>query len=428
MDRSRYFKYVSTSVISMLGLSAYVLADTFFVAQGVGEQGLAALNLALPLYALLTACGLLIGMGGATLCTLLHDKKIFAHAFALALFASFLFVGTALLFVTPLLRMMGADDTLLPYAVSYARTILLFAPAFLLNNLLLAFVRNDGAPRLSMLAMLTSSFGNVVLDYLFLFPLSMGMFGAAFATGLSAVLSLLILCSHVFRRKDHFRLARPSFQPALFQRILLIGAPSMITELASAILMLAFNITLMKTAGATAVAAYGIIANLSIIVSSLFTGIGQGSQPLLGETLRMENRHIHQRALLGYNCLLAVPLAVFCWLAGSYFAKPLAAVFAHPENLPLIDMTTHGIRIYFIAYPAMGLSMTITAYFAAIGNARQALALSLLRSTLLLLPLLAILSALWALDGIWATVPLTETLTAAVALALVQAARKKHST
>ena len=132
-----------------------------------------------------------------------------------------------------------------------------------------------------MIGMLTGSFSNIILDYVFIFPLHMGIFGAVLATGLAPVISLFILSKHWITKQNqfHFVWTNPSFR--LAETILSLGAPSFITEMASGIVMIVFNMIILRLQGNIGVAAYGVVANLSLVVISIYTGIAQGVQPIL---------------------------------------------------------------------------------------------------------------------------------------------------
>lgn len=203
-----FFKYVSLNVMGMIGLSCYILADTFFVSNALGSNGLAALNFSIPIYCIINGAGLMIGIGGATRYSILksqnEDEKansIFSNTVIIGMVVGIIMLIVGLFLSTPIAKLLGADGTTLTLASTYLTTILSFSPFFILNNIMIAFIRNDGNPRLSMAGMLTGSFSNIVLDYIFIYPLSMGMFGAAFATGLAPIISLCILSSHFIKQK-----------------------------------------------------------------------------------------------------------------------------------------------------------------------------------------------------------------------------------
>ena len=292
MEQQNYFKefakYTSLNVLGMIGLSCYILADTFFVSKALGANGLAALNLAIPIYSFINGSGLMIGMGGATKYSIFKSQNnfkkannIFTQAFFLVVTMAAIYFLIGILFSGPLARVLGATKSVYDMSSVYLRVILVFAPMFMMNNLLLCYVRNDGAPQLSMMAMLGGSFSNIVLDYVFMFPLDMGIFGAAFATGLAPVISILILSPFFIKKLNNFKLVKTKLVDRHILDIVSSGLPSLVTEVSSGIVMIIFNMIILNLAGNTGVAAYGVIANLSLVVISIYTGISQGIQPLL---------------------------------------------------------------------------------------------------------------------------------------------------
>ena len=171
-------------------------------------------------------------------------------------------------------RLLGANEAVFEMSKTYLQVILLFAPMFMLNDLLLCFVRNDGAPQLSMAGMIGGSLSNIVLDYIFIFPCGMGIFGAVLATGLAPVISIMIISPFFFKKKNtfHFRKCRISAQR--LAGILSSGLPSLITEVASGIVMIVFNMIILKLEGNVGVA-YGVIANLSLAVTAILRALSR---------------------------------------------------------------------------------------------------------------------------------------------------------
>ena len=260
-----FARYVSLNVMGMIGLSCYILADTYFVSKALGASGLASLNLAISVYSIISATGLMFGIGGATRFAILKTQgedeeasRVFTWTAVMGLITGLIFAALGLFFSGAVAMRLGADKETFEMTDTYLKVILCFAPCFILNNVVLAFVRNDRNPALSMTAMLTGSIGNVILDYLFMFPLSMGIFGAAFATGLAPAMSLAVLSLHFIKKKNTFRIK--NVRPALgrSKNILMPGLSSFITEVSSGIVMIVFNLVIIGLAGNTGVAAYGI--------------------------------------------------------------------------------------------------------------------------------------------------------------------------
>ena len=286
----KFLKYTSLNILGMMGVSCYVLADTFFIAKAFGPEGIVGLNLTIPIYCLMSAIGLMIGIGGSTKFNILKslDKNkeayhMFSSCTKVGLLISLLFTITGIFFGNPLTNFLGANEDTFRLTNIYLKTILIFAPGFILNNIFTVFSRNDGFPRLSMTAMLLGSFINIILDYIFIFVFNMGMFGAAFATGLSAVISVAIITfSYILNKRKVFLLREKILKIHILDSLRL-GFPTFIVEISAAILTAAFNFIILDIRGNLGVAAYGIVTNISFIIFSIFNGLSQGIQPLIGE-------------------------------------------------------------------------------------------------------------------------------------------------
>lgn len=288
MRKNEFGKYVSLSILGMLGSSGTILADTFFVSNRLGADGLAALNLSIAVFGLINGLGMLFGIGGATRYTIFRSQgdgagadRVFTAALLSALAAGLCFLCAGLFWPESIARALGAEGHLLPLCTAYLKTVLCFAPCFILNHLLMAFLRNDGNPRLAMCAMLAGSLANIALDYLFVYPLDMGLFGAALATGLAPVIGLAVSSLHIVTGRAHFHLTRDGLRLRELGRNIGPGLSACVNECSSGMVLVVFNLLLLRTAGSTGVAAYGIVANLALVVLSVFTGMSQGIQPLL---------------------------------------------------------------------------------------------------------------------------------------------------
>ncbi len=420
-----FIRYVTLNVCGMIGLSCYILADTFFVSRGLGANGLAALNLAIPVYSFVHGCGLMLGMGGATKYAVCRaqkefgDKKgldadvVYVHTlYTTAAFAA-VFMLMGIFFSGRLAAFLGADAEIFDMTRTYLRVILLFAPAFLANDSLLCFVRNDGAPRLAMAAMLTGSLSNIVLDYIFIFPLRMGIFGAVLATGFAPVISLGVLSRHWITKQNQFRWERVKPSGRLVGTVFSLGLPSLITEAASGIVMIVFNTIILGLQGNIGVAAYGVVANLSLVVVSIYNGIAQGIQPIISRLYGYGDRRSAARILrYAVRFMLAVSGCIYLlfWAA----APQIAGVFNSERNRQLQQIAETGLKIYFTAVPFAGFNIILSTYFISTEKALPAQAVSLSRGLILIVPMAFLLSALFQMAGIWLSYPLTE---GAVALA-----------
>ena len=418
MENKLYFreflKYSSLNVLGMIALSCYILADTFFVSKALGADGLAALNLAIPVYSFINGSGLMIGMGGGIKYSIAKSQgaaqradQTFTNSAVLTAVIAACFFLTGLLASGSLALLLGADGTVYEMTRTYLQVILLFAPMFMTNNLLLCFMRNDGAPQLSMAAMITGSLSNVVLDYVFMFPFGMGIFGAVLATGMAPVISILVLSPYLFRRKNQFHLRKCRISGKLALGIFSSGLPSLITEVSSGIVMIVFNTIILGIAGNIGVAAYGVIANLSLVVMSIYTGISQGIQPLLSSGYGTGNRKKTQ-SVLRYALVSAVLISVVVYVCVFFGADPIAAVFNSEQNATLQRIAVTGLKIYFTACVFAGFNIILSVYFTSTENALPAHIISILRGFVVIIPMAFLLSAAAELTGVWAAFPATE--------------------
>ncbi|NLY10768.1 MAG: MATE family efflux transporter [Firmicutes bacterium] len=408
-----FVKYVSQNILGMIGLSFYILVDTFFIANGIGPDGLAALNLAIPIFSFITGSGLMLGIGGAIYYSIHKSKgpeigdQAFTNAVQFGAVLGILFFIIGVFFAENLSLLLGADSFTFAMTITYLRTILCFAPLFIFNNILIAFVRNDKNPRLAMVGMLAGSIFNIIFDYIFIFIFDLGMFGAAFATGLAPLISMLVLSPFFLKKQNQFHLVKTKSDFTLWYKIGTLGFPSLITELASGVVLIIFNLILLNLGGNIAVAAYGVIANLSLVVVAFFTGVGQGIQPLISYHFgRGKTEAIKQ--ILRYGIILTVVLAIGQYLVMAIFSTEIASLFNKHNDDILNAVATRGMKIYFVGFFFAGLNVLLSAYYSAKGQARTAFLISILRGFILVIPLAFLLSSLIGVDGVWLTFPLTE--------------------
>lgn len=412
-----FARYMSLNILGMLGMSGYILADTFFVSSRLGSDGLAALNLAISVFGFINGLGMMLGIGGATryaICKAREDDKEANASFTLSLVAGIgagvVLVLFGLLFSRPLAGLLGAEDRILPMCAVYLRTAFLFAPFFILNHILVAFVRNDGSPKLAMTAMLVGSLSNIVLDYLFLYPLNMGIFGAALATGTAPIIGIAISSIHIFSGRSQFRAVPTGLSLRKMAAVAGLGIAAFINEFSSGITLVVFNLLVMHAAGTIGVAAYGVVANLALVVLSVFTGIAQGSQPLLSHAYGMQDlpvvRRVYHMALL-----LASALGLLALGAALLFPAQLVSLFNSEGNAALQAIAEPGLKLYFIGFLFVGFNFVSAALLGATEQAGASFRVSFFRGCLGIVPAACLFAFLFGMTGIWLAFPAVELVT-----------------
>ena len=285
----QFFKYVSQNIFGLLGTSCYILADTYFISQAAGTDGVTLLNLCLPVYNFIFAIGAMVGLGAATRYAILRAQgdercqRYFSNAIFCACALSVPFLLAGIFAPGSLLRLMGGDAEIVALGIPYARIFLMFTPFFMCNYIVSAFVRNDGDPSLAMVATLSSSLFNVVFDYIFMFPMGLGLAGAALATAVSPIISISICSRHFFKKENGVEFVRRMPSVKLLGQSCQLGISGFVGEMSSGVTTTVFNLLLLGLAGNVAVAAYGVVANFALVATAIFNGVAQGAQPLVSE-------------------------------------------------------------------------------------------------------------------------------------------------
>lgn len=420
--RREFARYVSQNILGMVGISLYILADTFFIAQAVGADGITALNLVLPLYSFIFAVGQMIGVGSAIRFAVEkgQGRKTqdlwFSNALIWTTIFGAVFTVIGFLFPEQLVALLGGDAAIVAVGAPYTKIFMSFSIFFMWNHVCNAFVRNDGSPTVAMAATLFSSLFNIVFDYVLMYPMHMGMEGAALATACSPVVGILICLIHILSKRSslRFHLVRPDVR-RLWQACQ-VGVSAFIGEMSSGVTTLAFNYLILALAGNTGVAAYGVVANLAIVVMALFNGIAQGSQPLVSDYYgRNEQGQIRRVLHMGFALSLAFAAGIVAvmWL----FPAQLTAIFNKADDPVLAMHAKEGLRLYMIGFFFAGWNMIGASVLSAMEQAQAAFVASMLRGFVLILLCAFALAALFGMTGVWLSYPAAEALTLVVTLA-----------
>lgn len=416
-------KFIFLNVFAMMGMSCYILADTFFISVANGTLGIAALNLALPVYGLLFAIGSLIGIGSATrysLCKMTDNetaKFYFSNAIMFAVLIGLIFTGLGVACPDTILKLMGANKEILEVGTDYLRIAMLFSPFFIANYTFTAFVRNDNAPNIAMAATLLSSLFNIVFDYIFMFPMQLGMRGAALATGVSPIISIGICMIHYLSKKNTivFRWHLPSFK--LLASAASLGIVAFVGEIANSITTLVFNFILLALSGNDAVAAYGVIANIALVGTAIFNGVSQGLQPLASTAYGHGDKD-DVKKILRQSLVIAMLLSAVLVLGVWIFAQGLVGIFNSEHSDVLVQLAVPGLRIYFLGFLVAAVNIVLAGFFSATGQALASSLIAVSRGIIVISLMAFVLSKLFGMTGVWLAFPVTEIITFGIAMVI----------
>lgn len=419
--RKVFVRYLIPSLGSAMVMSIYFLVDFIVVGRGVGADGLAAFSILTPMLAISFFFGQLFGIGGSVM----YSTRVGAgrkeegfEYFTLGMIAVLICAGVFwvvyALFHNQILTFLGASETTLPYAWEYMKWYTIFQPLALTSNFWNSFVRNDGEPVRAMAGTLCGGGVNIVLDFIFVFPLGMGMTGAALASVLGLCLNVVIVTSHFVSKKNTLRLVRPTQVGRKFRQIVSGGIASAMVELSNAVIVFFFNIQILNYANELAVSVYGIICNWGILFLSLFNGVGMATQPVISVNYGAgQKKRVSKTRNLAFVCV-AVFGGVF-FGTGRFLTRPLITLFVagSPDIFAISDT---AVRIYFTAFLFMGFNLVFTYYFQSVLQLKRAFSCSFCRSIFLTGIFVFTLPLIFGLNGVWAAFPAGETASLIIAL------------
>lgn len=421
-------KYLFSSLGSAVIMSIYAFVDAVAVGQAEGPDGSAAMAVLNPLFGVFVFLALVVGIGGSVLMSASRgegnreegDRWFSASMIIMGVVALIVWV----VFLTlhkPILRLFGADEALLPLVMRYSRWLLGFSPLVIAAIFLACFVRNDGAPGLAMSAVLIGGAFNILGDWLLVFPLGLGITGAAIATVVSNAIQTVVLCTHFLHRRCTLRLTRPGGLAGRLGRIVSVGFGAGMLDLANAVLFALLNNQIMRYGGVVYLAVFGAVGTMSSLFQSLFAGVGQALQPIASTNFGA-GEHARVRGTLRYALAASLALGALFMLIGLCAPKAVVRLFMHatPETLAAAGSV---IRPYSFVYLFMAVNVTATYFLQSTLRARQATAVSLLRGLIVSGAMILLLPLVFGLGGVWYAMPAAELIVCILSLLWIRDTR-----
>ena len=424
------FRYIIPSVGAMLFNALYVVVDGIFVGNGLGEAGLAAVNLAMPTLGLMYAIGIMMVMGGATIsavCLGRGDKekanRVFLNDLLVTGILSVIFSAVCLAFAPQLAYLSGGRGELLGQTAIYIRSYIGFGVFFVMSYVFSAFVRNDGDPTLAFWGMASGALANIFLDWLFIYPLGLGIMGAGLASGLSTVLSFFILLTHFIRKKGDLRLKKPTYSPSLTKETIKRGFPEFVTQMFSPVMTYCYNIAAMEYYGDRGVAAYSVIGYLLYILIAVASGVAQGVQPLISRSYGA-GEHKREQSYFRTGILFNIALTSLLYVATLIGGEYIYRIFN--DDAGLIALACEGSVFIGAGTILTAANISLCGYFLATQRTKQALIVSACRSFVVTAPMVLLAPKLLGSGAVWSGMIGSELCIALLALVLFSRVRKKY--
>ncbi len=402
------------AIIGMLVNALYNVVDTIFIGRGVGTLGIGGITIAFPVQLIIMSVGMLVGMGSASVISRSlgngdrdRASKTAGNAFLVSAVFGMGVMVLGLLFMQPILRLLGATDEILPYAREYL-SVILFGAVFITfamsaNNI----ARAEGKAVVAMLTMLIGTGMNIVLDPIFIFGLKMGIRGAATATVISQFLAFAFLLVFFISGKSSLKIKLKHLKPdwPVLGEVFKLGIPIFVRQLGMSILAIVVNNSLRAYGSEVHIAGFGIINRLLMFTLMPIMGISQGFQPIAGYNYGAGSTdRVKQTVKL--SIIVSSAVALFAFLVMMLFPRTLLQIFT--ADAQLIREGTEALRVVILALPFVGLQLIGSTYFLAIGKAIPSLLLGMSRQILFLIPLVLLLPLTLGLSGVWTAFPIAD--------------------
>jgi len=420
--RKLIFRLATPSIASLGVLAFYNIVDAIFVGHGAGTLAIAGIGVAFPVFLLIIGIGQLVGVGGASLLSRALGRKDTAlvrrtlgNTITLGVMVSAVIAGVGLLFRVRLVRFAGATEEILPHALSYISVILGGAFTIVMASVFSATVRAQGDAVRATMPLIASGVVNIGLDPVFIFGLRMGAAGAAWATVVSSGLGVAYYTWYVMRRNKTvlLRLRDLLLTAKTAWAILGVGAASFVGIFAASASTVVINRALGTYGGDLPIAIYSVVNRIVMFSRMPVFGVVDGAQPIYGYNYGAGNT-ARVIATIRYALVSAMSLAGIFWILFLLIPRGFLSVFS--ADPLLLSQGARALRIIVLVIPLLSLQAVVGGFYQALGQASKALAVSLLRDVVLIIPAVLILSAAFKTTGVWMAFPIADFVSAVIVL------------
>lgn len=430
---SKLIKFTLPTIAMMIFTSIYGVVDGVFVSNCVGSDAFAAVNLIMPIIMILGSVGFMIGTGGSAIVskTLGEGKKekaneYFSMLVYLCVVSGVILSVIGIIFTGPIAVLLGAKGSIAKDCVTYGRTVFFMLTGLFLQNAFQSFLVVAEKPKLGLFVTLLAGFTNMFLDFLFVYVLRFGVFGAALATGISQFVGSVIPIIYFAGGKNNvLKLTKCRFKKDIIIKTCINGSSEMVTNMSMSLVNILYNMQLMKYIGTNGVVAYGIIMYVGFIFVGTYMGYAVGSAPVIsyhyGAGNKDELKNLFKRSLT-----IIIVSSVVMTLIAEIIAGYLAGIFVSYDN-NLLELTTEAIRIYAVSYLISGINIFASSFFTALNNGVVSAVISFMRMFVFQIVMILLLPVVLGISGIWTAVIAAEVLSVVISVMFLVKNRKKYS-
>lgn len=428
----KLIRFTLPSILMMIFTSIYGVVDGFFVSNYVGAEAFASVNLIMPVIIILSAVGFMIGTGGNALVAMTlgqHDEKRANEIFSMLIYI-LIFLGICLsiamaVFMPKMARILGATDIMIDDCVIYGRISMVSLTFFMLQTSFQSFMVTAARPHFGLYITIAAGVTNMVLDLVFVGILGFGVAGAAWATVASEIVGGSIpLIYFIIPNKSKLNLVKAGFKFRPLIKVLSNGASEFMTIISSSFVNMLYNLQLMKIAGEKGVASFGVIMYINFIFTGVLFGYAFGSSSIVSYHYGAEN-YKELRSLFSKSIKIIGIASLISFVSAQLFAIPLVKIFFSYSD-ELIEMTTHGFRIYSIAYLMIGFNGYASSLFTALNNGRVSATIAFGRTLVFQVASILILPRIFGLNGIFSSIIVAEFLAIMVSMFFINKYKSEY--
>lgn len=430
---SKLIKFTLPTIAMMIFTSIYGVVDGVFVSNCVGSDAFAAVNLIMPIIMILGSVGFMIGTGGSAIVskTLGEGKKekaneYFSMLVYLCVVSGVILSVIGIIFTGPIAVLLGANGSIAKDCVTYGRTVFFMLTGLFLQNAFQSFLVVAEKPKLGLFVTVLAGFTNMFLDFLFVYVLRFGVFGAALATGISQFVGSVIPIIYFAGGKNNvLKLTKCRFNKDIIIKTCINGSSEMVTNMSMSLVNILYNMQLMKYIGTNGVVAYGIIMYVGFIFVGTYMGYAVGSAPVISYHYGADNKD-ELKNLFKRSLTIIIVSSVVMTLIAEIIAGYLAGIFVSYDN-NLLELTTEAIRIYAVSYLISGINIFASSFFTALNNGVVSAVISFMRMFVFQIVMILFLPVVLGISGIWTAVIAAEVLSVVISVMFLVKNRKKYS-
>lgn len=413
------------TAIMMVVVSLYTIVDGIFIARYVGSNALASINIVSPFYSAILAIGVMLGTGGSAIIAkrmgegvIEKARKNFSMIVLTGFIAGVVISVVGLVFLDPLIYLLGSSDLLFGYCKDYLQILLVFMPAFILQVMFQTLFVTAGKPKLGLTLIVGAGVLNIILDYVFIVVMELGVAGAALGTSVGFMLPAVVGVGYFLTKRNNLHFTKPDADWRALSKTCTNGSSEMVTNLANGIMVFLFNYQMMKYVGEDGVAAITTVLYAQFIFTAIYFGFSTGVAPILSYNYGSGNTE-RLRKVFKMSITTIVILSVSAFVLTMILAPTITNIFLQ-EGTYAHDLAISGFYIFAVEFLFCGVNVYASAFFTALSNGKVSAFISLMRTFVFIAIAVLVLPIYMGLDGVWIAVPLAEFLTIWISIYLIK--------